>query len=154
MTLSLHQQLDEKLKREKQVKLNEKAKKRTDELSVAPSKTNSFLNVKEELKGTIKAVTAILDPKYAQEEFIDLLTHHDLRITNDTKDLYNHFIDNLDPTKQRLFNRFIEILLMKKHNAIAKQLERGDKPVVIFHEEKQFELIIKDELKKIRNKVL
>jgi hypothetical protein len=43
---------------------------------------------------------------------------------------------------------------MKKHNAIAKQPERGDKPVVIFREEKQFELIIKDELKKIRNKVL
>jgi hypothetical protein len=82
------------------------------------------------------------------------MTHHDLAITNDIKDLYSHFIENIDPVKKRMFNRFLELLLLKKHNALLKQIERKGKPVVMFHEEKQLELITKDELKKIRNKVL
>ena len=154
MTQSLHQQVAEKLRAEKLAKQNEAGKIRLQELSGVSSKTSSFLNVKEELKGTIKAVSAILDPKYAEQEFVDLMTHHDLVISNDIKDLYNHFIENIDPIKKRMFNRFLELLLLKKHNALLKQIERKGKPVVMFHEEKQLELIIKDELKKIRNKVL
>jgi hypothetical protein len=64
------------------------------------------------------------------------------------KDLYNHFTNSIDPTKKRLFNRFVELLLMKKHNAILKQIEKKEKPIVMFGEEKQLELIIKNELKK------
>jgi hypothetical protein len=154
MTQSLHQQLDEKLKAEKLAKQNEAGKKRLQELSGVSSKTSSFLNVKEELKGTIKAVSAILDPKYAEQEFGELMTHHDIPITNDLKDLYNHFTDSIDPTKKRMFNRFTELLLMKKHNAYSRQIEKKGKPIVTFQEEKQLELIIKDELKKLRNRVL
>lgn len=154
MVLSLHQQLDEKNKQEKRAKLNEASKNRLQELSGVSSKTSSFLNVKEELKGTIKAVSAILDPKYSEQEFGDLMTHHDLAITNDLKDLYNQFTDSIDPTKKRLFNRFVELLLLKKHNALLRQFEKKGKPVVTFQEEKQLELIIKDELKKLRNQVL
>jgi hypothetical protein len=154
MTQSLHQQLAEKKRIEELASQNKKGKIRLQELSGISSKTSSFLNVKEELKGTIKAVSAILDPKYSEQEFDDLMTHHDLAITNDIKDLYNHFIDNIDPVKKRMFNRFLELLLLKKHNALLRQIERKGKPVVMFHEEKQLELIIKDELKKIRNRII
>jgi hypothetical protein len=34
-----------------------------------------------------------------------------------------------------MFNRFLELLLLKKHNALLKQIERKGKPVVMFHEE-------------------
>ena len=108
MTQSLHQQDAEKLRAEKLAKQNEAGKIRLQELSGVSSKTSSFLNVKEELKGTIKAVSAILDPKYAEQEFGELMTHHDMPITNDLKDLYSHFTDSIDPTKKRMFNRFIE----------------------------------------------
>ena len=148
MTLSLHQQVAEKQRQEKLQKRNEQSKNRLQELSGTSNKTSSFLNVKEELKGTIKAVTAILDPKYAESEFEEVISHHELVITNNLKDLYNHFTNSIDPTKKRLFNRFVELLLMKKHNAILKQIEKKGKPVVMFGEEKQLELIIKNELKK------
>ena len=142
------QQLQEKQLQEELIKKNQSGKARLEALSGVSSKTNSFLNIKEELKGTIKAVSSILDPKYAEEEFTSLMEHHDLVVTNDLRDLYNHFTNSIDPTKKRLFNRFVELLLLKKHNAILKQIERKGKPVVMFNEEKQLELIIQNELKK------
>jgi len=148
MSLTMLQQLQEKQLQEELIKKNQSGKTRLEALSGISSKTNSFLNIKEELKGTIKAVSSILDPKYAEEEFTSLMEHHDLVVTNDLRDLYNHFTNSIDPTKKRLFNRFVELLLLKKHNAILKQIERKGKPVVMFNEEKQLELIIKNELKK------
>ena len=148
MSLTMLQQLQEKQLQEELIKKNQSGKARLEALSGVSSKTNSFLNIKEELKGTIKAVSSILDPKYAEEEFTSLMEHHDLVVTNDLRDLYNHFTNSIDPTKKRLFNRFVELLLLKKHNAILKQIERKGKPVVMFNEEKQLELIIKNELKK------
>lgn len=154
MTLSLHQMVFEKQRQREIQKKNEQAKLRLQELSGVSSKTSSFMNVKEELKGTIKAVTAILDPKYAEQEFGELMTHHDIPITNELKDLYNHFTDSIDPTKKRMFNRFIELLLMKKHNAYSRAIEKKGKPIVTFQEEKQLELIIKDELNKLKQRVI
>lgn len=148
MSLTMLQQLQEKQLQEELIKKNQSGKARLEALSGVSSKTNSFLNIKEELKGTIKAVSSILDPKYAEEEFTSLMEHHDLVVTNDLRDLYNHFTNSIDPTKKRLFNRFVELLLLKKHNAILKQIERKGKPVVMFNEEKQLELIIQNELKK------
>lgn len=142
------QQLQEKQLQEELIKKNQSGKARLEALSGISSKTNSFLNIKEELKGTIKAVSAILDPKYSEEEFADLMTHHDLAITNDIKDLYNHFTKSIDPIKKRMFNRFVELLLLKKHNSILRQIDKNKKPVVYFDEEKQLELIIQNELKK------
>jgi len=148
MSLTMLQQLQEKQLQEELIKKNQSGKARLEALSGISSKTNSFLNIKEELKGTIKAVSSILDPKYAEEEFTSLMEYHDLVVTNDLRDLYNHFTNSIDPTKKRLFNRFVELLLLKKHNAILKQIEKKGKPVVMFSEEKQLELIIKNELKK------
>lgn len=148
MSLTMLQQLQEKQLQEELIKKNQSGKARLEALSGISSKTNSFLNIKEELKGTIKAVSSILDPKYAEEEFTSLMEHHDLVVTNDLRDLYNHFTNSIDPTKKRLFNRFVELLLLKKHNAILKQIEKKGKPVVMFSEEKQLELIIQNELKK------
>ena len=148
MSLTMLQQLQEKQLQEELIKKNQSGKARLEALSGISSKTNSFLNIKEELKGTIKAVSSILDPKYAEEEFTSLMEYHDLVVTNDLRDLYNHFTNSIDPTKKRLFNRFVELLLLKKHNAIVKQIEKKGKPVVMFSEEKQLELIIKNELKK------
>ena len=133
MSLTMLQQLQEKQLQEELIKKNQSGKARLEALSGISSKTNSFLNIKEELKGTIKAVSSILDPKYAEEEFTSLMEHHDLVVTNDLRDLYNHFTNSIDPTKKRLFNRFVELLLLKKHNAILNQIERKGKPVVMFN---------------------
>ena len=108
MSLTMLQQLQEKQLQEELIKKNQSGKARLEALSGISSKTNSFLNIKEELKGTIKAVSSILDPKYAEEEFTSLMEHHDLVVTNDLRDLYNHFTNSIDPTKKRLFNRFVE----------------------------------------------
>jgi ribosomal protein L29 len=154
MTLTLHQMVAEKKRQDATNKKNEQAKLRIQELSGHSSKTSSFMNVKEELKGTIKAVSSILDPKYSEEEFNDLVSHHDIPITNDLMYMYSHFLTNLDPTKKRMFNRFLEILLMKKHNTLLKQIEKKGKPTVMFHEEQQLELILKNEINKSKQRVI
>jgi len=149
------QQLQEKKRQDELEKRNQSSKERIQQLSSPPDQTSSWLNVKEELKGTIKSVKAILDPKYSEQEFRELLSHHDLVITNELTTLYSNFVDSIDPIKKRAFNNFLEILLLKKHNTIVKQIERKDKPTVMFHEqEKQLEYIIRDDLKKIKQKVI
>lgn len=154
MSLTMLQQLQEKQAFEELIKKNQSGKERLEALSGLSAKTNSFLNVKEELQGTIKAAKSILDPKYSEQEFAELLSHHGLTITNDLKTLYSDFMGSIDPIKKRMFNQFLEILLLKKHNTLVKQYERKEKPTVMFHEEKQLELIIKDELNKIRNQTI
>jgi len=155
MTLTMLQQLQEKKRQDELEKRNQSSKERIQQLSSPPDQTSSWLNVKEELKGTIKSVKAILDPKYSEQEFRELLSHHDLVITNELTTLYSNFVDSIDPIKKRAFNNFLEILLLKKHNTIVKQIERKDKPTVMFHEqEKQLEYIIRDDLKKIKQKVI
>lgn len=155
MTLTMLQQLQEKKRQDELEKRNQKSKERIQELSSLSNQTSSWLNVKEELKGTIKSVKAILDPKYSEQEFRELLSHHDLVVTNELITLYSNFVDSIDPVKKRAFNNFLEILLLKKHNTIVKQIERKDKPTVMFHEqEKQLEYIIRDDLNKIKQRVI
>lgn len=155
MTLTMLQQLQEKKRQDELEKRNQSSKKRIEELSSLSNQTSSWLNVKEELKGTIKSVKAILDPKYSEQEFRELLSHHDLVVTNELLTLYSNFVDSIDPVKKRAFNNFLEILLLKKHNTIVKQIERKDKPTVMFHEqEKQLEYIIRDDLNKIKQRVI
>lgn len=149
------QQLQEKKRQDELEKRNQSSKERIQQLSSPPDQTSSWLNVKEELKGTIKSVKAILDPKYSEQEFRELLSHHDLVVTNELITLYSNFVDSIDPVKKRAFNNFLEILLLKKHNTIVKQIERKDKPTVMFHEqEKQLEYIIRDDLNKIKQRVI
>jgi len=155
MTLTMLQQLQEKKRQDELEKRNQTSKERIQQLSSPPDQTSSWLNVKEELKGTIKSVKAILDPKYSEQEFRELLSHHDLVVTNELITLYSNFVDSIDPVKKRAFNNFLEILLLKKHNTIVKQIERKDKPTVMFHEqEKQLEYIIRDDLNKIKQRVI
>jgi len=155
MTLTILQQLQEKKRQDELEKRNQTSKERIQQLSSPPDQTSSWLNVKEELKGTIKSVKAILDPKYSEQEFRELLSHHDLVVTNELITLYSNFVDSIDPVKKRAFNNFLEILLLKKHNTIVKQIERKDKPTVMFHEqEKQLEYIIRDDLNKIKQRVI
>jgi len=155
MTLTMLQQLQEKKRQDELEKRNQLSKERIQQLSSPPDQTSSWLNVKEELKGTIKSVKAILDPKYSEQEFRELLSHHDLVVTNELITLYSNFVDSIDPVKKRAFNNFLEILLLKKHNTIVKQIERKDKPTVMFHEqEKQLEYIIRDDLNKIKQRVI
>lgn len=153
--LTMLQQLQEKKRQDELEKRNQSSKERIQQLSSPPDQTSSWLNVKEELKGTIKSVKAILDPKYSEQEFRELLSHHDLVVTNELITLYSNFVDSIDPVKKRAFNNFLEILLLKKHNTIVKQIERKDKPTVMFHEqEKQLEYIIRDDLNKIKQRVI
>jgi len=153
--LTMLQQLQEKKRQDALEKRNQASKERIQQLSSLSNQTSSWLNVKEELKGTIKTAKAILDPKYAEQEFRELLSHHDLVVTNELTSLYSNFVDSIDPVKKRAFNNFLEILLLKKHNTIVKQIERKDKPTVMFHEqEKQLEYIIRDDLNKIKQRVI
>jgi len=153
--LTMLQQLQEKKRQDALEKRNQASKERIQQLSSLSNQTSSWLNVKEELKGTIKSVKAILDPKYSEQEFRELLSHHDLVVTNELLTLYSNFVDSIDPVKKRAFNNFLEILLLKKHNTIVKQIERKDKPTVMFHEqEKQLEYIIRDDLNKIKQRVI
>jgi len=153
--LTMLQQLQEKKRQDALEKRNQASKERIQQLSSLSNQTSSWLNVKEELKGTIKTAKAILDPKYAEQEFRELLSHHDLVVTNELTSLYSNFVDSIDPVKKRAFNNFLEILLLKKHNTIVKQIERKDKPTVMFHEqEKQLEYIIRDDLNKMKQRVI
>jgi len=153
--LTMLQQLQEKKRQDALEKRNQASKERIQQLSSLSNQTSSWLNVKEELKGTIKTAKAILDPKYSEQEFRELLSHHDLPITNELTSLYSNFVDSIDPVKKRAFNNFLEILLLKKHNTIVKQIERKDKPTVMFHEqEKQLEYIIRDDLNKMKQRVI
>lgn len=152
----LYQELEEKKRREARFKRNEDSRKRLAELSGVSSKTSSFLNVKEDLKGTIKAAKAILDPKHSEEEYQILLSYHDIQNTDNLKDIHSKITDNLDPIYKRHFNKYLEILLLKKHNALARQVQNKNKPVVTFSENtiKENELCLKNEVNKLRQRVI
>ena len=132
---SLHQMVANK-KREEQIrKKNEIGKKRIEVLNGLNAQTSSFLNVKEQLKGTIQAVKNILDPKIIETEYQSLLSHHDIMNTDVLSDAYDKLTKGIDRVHLRLFNDYVNLLLLSKHKSVLMNIQKNKKSVVTFSEE-------------------
>jgi hypothetical protein len=132
---SLHQMVANK-KREEQIrKKNEIGKKRIEVLNGLNAQTSSFLNVKEQLKGTIQAVKNILDPKIIETEYQSLLSHHDIMNTDVLSDAYDKITKGIDRVHLRLFNDYVNLLLLSKHKSVLTNIQKNKKSVVTFSEE-------------------
>jgi len=132
---SLHQMVANK-KREEQIrKKNEIGKKRIEVINGLNAQTSSFLNVKEQLKGTIQAVKNILDPKIIETEYQSLLSHHDIMNTDVLSDAYDKLTKGIDRVHLRLFNDYVNLLLLSKHKSVLMNIQKNKKSVVTFSEE-------------------
>ena len=132
---SLHQMVANKKREDEIRKKNETAKRRIESLNGLNAQTSSFLNVKEQLKGTIEAVKNILDPKIIETEYESLLSHHDIMNTDVLSDVYDKLTKGIDRVHLRLFNDYINLLLLSKHKSVLTNIKKNNKPVVTFSEE-------------------
>ena len=125
--------LEQKRQKERQQR-NQNSKARLQEIA-SGSKTQWSGNLVYDLKGVNEAAKAILDPKLTHDEYEELLTHHDI-IPNDVlKSTHHKLISVIDPHYQRLFNKYIELLLLKKEEGMLRSKRKIETPVVTFHEE-------------------
>jgi len=125
--------LEQKRQKELQEK-NLNAKRRLQEIA-SSSKTQWSGNLVYDLKGVNETVKAILDPKLTHDEYEELLTHHDI-IPNDVlKSTHYKLISVIDDHYKRLFNKYIELLLLKKEEGMLRSKRKIETPVITFHEE-------------------
>jgi hypothetical protein len=125
--------LEQKRQKERQQR-NQNSKVRLQEIA-SGSKTQWSGNLVYDLKGVNEAVKAILDPKLTHDEYEELLTHHDI-IPNDVlKSTHYKLIGAIDDHYKRLFNKYIELLLLKKEEGMLRSKRKIETPVVTFHEE-------------------
>jgi hypothetical protein len=132
---SLHQMVANKKREDEIRKKNEIGKRRIESLNGLNSQTSSFLNVKEQLKGTIQAVKNILDPKIIETEYQSLLSHHDIMNTDVLSDAYDKITKGIDRVHLRLFNDYVNLLLLSKHKSVLTNIQKNKKSVVTFSEE-------------------
>jgi hypothetical protein len=132
---SLHQMVANKKREDEIRKKNEIGKRRIESLNGLNSQTSSFLNVKEQLKGTIQAVKNILDPKIIETEYQSLLSHHDIMNTDVLSDVYDKLTKGIDRVHLRLFNDYVNLLLLSKHKSVLMNIQKNKKSVVTFSEE-------------------
>ena len=125
--------LEQKRQKELQQK-NLNAKRRLQEIANG-SKTQWSGNLVYDLKGVNEAVKAILDPNLTHQEYEELLTHHDIIPNEVLKSTHYKLIDVIDPHYKRLFNKYIELLLLKKEEGMLRSKRKIETPVVTFHEE-------------------
>ena len=125
--------LEQKRQKELQEK-NLNAKRRLQEIA-SGSKTQWSGNLVYDLKGVNEAVKAILDPNLTHQEYEELLTHHDIIPNEVLKSTHYKLIDVIDPHYKRLFNKYIELLLLKKEEGMLRSKRKIETPVVTFHEE-------------------
>jgi hypothetical protein len=125
--------LEQKRQKELQER-NLNAKRRLQEIA-SGNQTQWSGNLVYDLKGVNEAVKAILDPKLTHDEYEELLTHHDI-IPNDVlKNTHYKLISVIDDHYKRLFNKYIELLLLKKEEGMLRSKRKIETPVVTFHEE-------------------
>ena len=125
--------LEQKRQKELQEK-NLNAKRRLQEIA-SGSKTQWSGNLVYDLKGVNEAVKAILDPKLTHDEYEELLTHHDI-IPNDVlKSTHYKLISVIDDHYKRLFNKYIELLLLKKEEGMLRSKRKIETPIITFNEE-------------------
>ena len=132
----LHEQVINERRRKEREKKNQNAKLRLQEIA-SGSKTQWSGNILHDLKGVNEAAKAILDPKHAHAEYEELLHHHDIIPNEVLTSTHYKLIGAIDPYYQRMFNKYIELLLIKKEEAVLKGIEKkqNKKSVVQFHEE-------------------
>jgi hypothetical protein len=125
--------LEQKRQKELQER-NLNAKRRLQEIA-SGSKTQWSGNLVYDLKGVNEAVKAILDPKLTHDEYEELLTHHDIIPNEVLKSTHYKLISVIDDHYKRLFNKYIELLLLKKEEGMLRSKRKIETPVVTFHEE-------------------
>jgi hypothetical protein len=125
--------LEQKRQKELQEK-NLNAKRRLQEIA-SGSKTQWSGNLVYDLKGVNEAVKAILDPKLTHDEYEELLTHHDIIPNEVLKSTHYKLISVIDDHYKRLFNKYIELLLLKKEEGILRSKRKIETPVITFYEE-------------------
>ena len=125
--------LEQKRQKELQEK-NLNAKRRLQEIA-SGSKTQWSGNLVYDLKGVNEAVKAILDPKLTHDEYEELLTHHDIIPNEVLKSTHYKLISVIDDHYKRLFNKYVELLLLKKEEGMLRSKRKIETPVVTFHEE-------------------
>ena len=130
----VHESLAKKKREDELKKKNNNAKLRIQEIA-SGSKTQWSGNIVYDLKGVNEAVKAILDPKLTHDEYEELLTHHDIIPNEVLKSTHYKLISVIDDHYKRLFNKYIELLLLKKEEGMLRSKRKIETPVIIFHEE-------------------
>jgi hypothetical protein len=130
----VHESLAKKKREEELKKKNNNAKLRIQEIA-SGSKTQWSGNLVYDLKGVNEAVKAILDPKLTHDEYEELLTHHDIIPNEVLKSAHYKLIGVIDDHYKRLFNKYIELLLLKKEEGMLRNKRKIETPVITFHEE-------------------
>jgi hypothetical protein len=125
--------LEQKRQKELQER-NLNAKRRLQEIA-SGNQTQWSGNLVYDLKGVNEAVKAILDPKLTHDEYEELLTHHDIIPNEVLKNTHYKLIGVIDDHYKRLFNKYIELLLLKKEEGMLRSKRKIETPVVTFHEE-------------------
>jgi hypothetical protein len=143
----VHESLAKKKREEELKKKNHNAKLRIQEIA-SGSQTQWSGNLIYDLKGVNETVKMILDPKYSEEEYEELLGHHDIQNTQVLKDSHFRLTKEIDPLYRRLFNKYVELLLVKKEEGMLRNKVKQNKNVVTFHEEI---IQIENELRKLIN---
>ena len=125
--------LEQKRQKELQER-NLNAKRRLQEIA-SSNQTQWSGNLVYDLKGVNEAAKAILDPKLTHDEYEELLTHHDIIPNEVLKSTHYKLIGAIDDHYKRLFNKYIELLLLKKEEGMLRSKRKIETPVVTFHEE-------------------
>ena len=125
--------LEQKRQKERQQR-NQSSKARLQEIACG-SKTQWSGNLLYDLKGVNEAAKAILDPKLTHDEYEELLTHHDIIPNEVLKSTHYKLISVIDDHYKRLFNKYIELLLLKKEEGMLRSKRKIETPVITFHEE-------------------
>jgi hypothetical protein len=125
--------LEQKRQKERQQR-NQNSKARLQEIA-SGNQTQWSGNLIYDLKGVNEAVKAILDPKLTHDEYEELLTHHDIIPNEVLKSTHYKLIGVIDDHYKRLFNKYIELLLLKKEEGMLRSKRKIETPVVTFHEE-------------------
>ena len=130
----VHESLAKKKREDELKKKNNNAKLRIQEIA-SGSKTQWSGNIVYDLKGVNEAVKAILDPQLTHDEYEELLTHHDIIPNEVLKSTHYKLISVIDDHYKRLFNKYIELLLLKKEEGMLKSKRKIETPVITFNEE-------------------
>ena len=125
--------LEQKRQKELQER-NLNAKRRLQEIA-SGNLTQWSGNLVYDLKGVNEAAKAILDPKLTHDEYEELLTHHDIIPNEVLKSTHYKLIGVIDDHYKRLFNKYIELLLLKKEEGMLRSKRKIETPVITFHEE-------------------
>ena len=125
--------LEQKRQKERQQR-NQSSKARLQEIA-SGNQTQWSGNLIYDLKGVNEAAKAILDPKLTHDEYEELLTHHDIIPNEVLKSTHYKLISVIDDHYKRLFNKYIELLLLKKEEGMLRSKRKIETPVVTFHEE-------------------